>query len=338
MADSSIVSNFYSDTLIDGATLTATGYSIAVVTALVPILYGFSVVWDIVNRALNTIEGERPAYFSKKELVRLGAIVLIAGPGYLAVFYPLATAADAINHATRPASAIDQNINAFIDYSQNQIPQSADTVLGSQPPVLPTPGQGGSSGSGFSFGKAWDALVGGVYSIISEILTSITLVIVGIVRNIIVVMSIVLARIFFALGPLAIAFSILPMFKDKIVNWFGVFLNILFVPLTCNLLDVIIFSNLNVAIRGLTTDSPDMVLIFNVVMIVCYCLAFWLTSFYVGSSAAGRVLSTAVAGATSVVTGLYGAAAGGAGAAASGAAGKAGNIIENTASAAGNTK
>lgn len=331
---------FFSSDLIDSAAFTAAGYSIAVAEGLIPMFFAISIVWDMIQRTLGTIEGDRPAYFSKKELLRVGTLMLLAGPVYIGLFWGIATAADSINKLTRPSGQlIIQGQADFSNMLQQQIPAPADTVMGPVVPVLPAPGQPGNTTPQQST-SLFDVVTGSfnIFYLMTDGLGALTLILVQLIKAIVVLFSIVMAKIFFALGPLAIAFSMLPMFKDKIGNWFGVYLNILFVPLTCNLLDVIIFSNMSNALSGQAVVNPMISVVFNVVMIICYCLSYWLTSFYVGSSAAGRVLTTAVSSAGMLVSGglskLGGAAAGAAASKAKGA----GNIIENTAGATNSAK
>ena len=302
-----ILDYFLNTDLIDSATFTGAGYSVAVAEGLIPMFFAITVVWDILMRTLGTIDGDRPQYFSKRELIRVGTMMLLAGPVYMGLFWGIATMADNINKATRPsASLMLAGQQDFSNMLQQQIPVAADTVMGPNQPIIPAPGDPGPTTSvPPQSGSFMDILSGSfnVFLFMVSGMGALTLILVTIVKGVVLMFSIVMSKIFFEIGPLVMAFSMLPMFKDKLANWFGVYLNVLFVPLTCNLLDVIIYSNIRSTFQGNGNTSPMVQVTFNTVMIICYCMAYWLTSFYVGSSGAARLLTTAVSSASTVVTG-----------------------------------
>jgi hypothetical protein len=178
----------------------------------------------------------------------------------------------------------------------------------------------------------WDLIKGGVNTVVFSLFSAGTLMVASIIRFVVEAFALMISKLFYAIGPIVIAFSILPVFKDKFSQWFGVYVNCLCVPFTCNLLDTIYFSIINEGMKGEVLANPISLSIFNLVFIVCYCLTFWVTSFYAGSSGAGKVLSTAVGAATTIASMGAGMLASGASAAASGGS-KGGNIIEDTSSA-----
>lgn len=121
-------------------------------------------------------------------------------------------------------------------------------------------------------------------------------------------LSLVIGKVFYVIGPLALAFSISSAFKDKLNKWFGTWLLLLFNPLTTNVLNTILisltYSQFSEAIDlDFTFKTGVGVVLFNLIIIICYILTFWITGFYVGSPEAGKILSTAGAMATDVASG-----------------------------------
>jgi hypothetical protein len=282
-------------TIIDAATLQAAGINIAIAEVLIPIFFAFSVLYDMLLRALGSVDGDAPSYFSKRELVRVGALMAMAGPLYIAIFWPLSTVVHRIATVTEPSFA--EVTTAKQDLIAPFSPNSATTAT----PDVPW----------------WDTITDSVKKGVTIARNTIYLafsapliaMILAVISTAVKLFALLLARIFFILGPLAVAFSMLPVFKDKLSQWFGVYLNCLFVPITLNGLDFLYYSTIHEALRGTTEINPLVDTVFQVVMIIVYCLSFWLTSFYVGSSSAGRVLSTAATAATSLVGYLAGSAA-----------------------------
>lgn len=103
------------------------------------------------------------------------------------------------------------------------------------------------------------------------------------------------------IGPLAIAFSILPIFKDKYAEWLGTWLNSGFVLITFNIIDHFVIAMYNI-VYGLAikTGPGSMGIAFAIICIspILYLSVFWLTSKYVGSKdggmIAGKTISTAI--------------------------------------------
>ncbi len=305
---------FENTALIDASTLKAAGINILIAEALIPIFFSFSIVYDIVQRTLGTIDGERPSYFSKKELVRLMSIMLMAGPLYIAIFWPISTAVNKIAKVTEP--------------TYSQVVSSKEEILEQ---FNPTPG-----GTPDNAPKAWwDVLLDeakkgvsiGINAIVLANTAPIVAIILAVISTVIKLFATVLSKMFFIIGPLAIAFSMIPAFKDKLSAWFGVYLNCLFVPITINGMDYLYYSNIAEGLRGTEIINPMINTAFNIVIVICYCLAFWMTSFYVGSSGAGKVLSTAASAATTVAGMAIGKLGGGGAAAMSDSRG--GNIVED---------
>jgi hypothetical protein len=310
--------------LIDLSTLKAAGWNILIAEALIPIFFAFSIIYDMAKRAIGTVDGQKPNYFSKMEFLRLGSLMLMAGPLYIAFFWPLSIITTKIAKVTevRYEQVMSSKEDVFKEF------EGLDTTQPTAPEEeLPWYDQ--------LLEKAKQGVNIGVNALFMATTTPIIAMILAVISTVIKLFAIVMGKIFFVIGPLAIAFSMLPVFKDKMSSWFGVYLNCLFVPLTLNVLDYIYYSNIAEAFKGTEMINPVVHTCFNIVMIVCYCLAFWITSFYVGSPSAGKVLSTATTLATMAAG--YAGKLGNAGGTAAGLAGgssQLGNMLEDASSAA----
>lgn len=310
--------------LIDVSTLKVAGWNILIAEVLIPIFFAFSIIYDMAKRAIGSVDGERISYFSKKEFIRLASLMFMAGPLYIGFFWPLST--------------ITQKIGKLTEVSYDQVITSKEDVFKQFQGLEDK--QGSTQQEELTWyddllNKAKQGINIGVNAMFMATTAPIIAMILAIISTVIKVFAIVLSKVFFVLGPLAIAFSMLPVFKDKLANWFGVYLNCLFVPLTLNVLDYIYYSNIAEAFKGTEMINPVVHTCFNIVMIVCYCLAFWITSFYVGSSSAGTVLSQAAGVATSVIQRSMGNVFGGTGS--TGSIKKGGNAIEDSTSVANQT-
>jgi hypothetical protein len=181
--------------------------------------------------------------------------------GGLAIYIPLANAVVALGSSINDAFALDsdQLMAYFVLYVEDP-------------------------GSVWSF--SW-----GQFNPLTAILGSI----VQIVRLCMLLYSLTMTNILYCFGPFAIIFSLL--FPDKFQFWFTTFLNVLFIPLTVAVLDramgaILIAGNLL---------HPDGGIMGNIVLkysfismgVVCYSLAPWLTSNFVGNKNAGVVLTVA---------------------------------------------
>ena len=186
-----------------------------------------------------------------------------------------------------------------------------------------------SSSSAFSFDLltyAFHALFGLLKNLIEFIVTGI---------------AVVIVKVLVMLGPLAFAFSILPVFRKQIEIWFSTLVTTCMVFTTINILNAI-FAAVFIAIKAgeagfnidLTNRSmgSDTVLALDCILVIMYCTSFWLTSKIVGKGDAGRIISKMVGTATALAGMAIGAkAAAGGGAALKNAASTGANAIEKAA-------
>lgn len=106
----------------------------------------------------------------------------------------------------------------------------------------------------------------------------------------------VLIKVFILIGPLAIMFSALPPFKKAINKWLGSFIALLITQVLFNILDSVIYLSFGSSINGWMGID---LLMFNITMIFCFLMIFWIASHVVGAEDGGAILGamgTAAAG------------------------------------------
>lgn len=177
-----------------------------------------------------------------------------------------------------------------------------------------------------------------VYRLMALLVMIISIIFMYIIKFVILLFSGVFIQYCILISPLAMAFSILPIFKDQVTKLLQVFFNACFVGLTLNILDHLLFESLFLKIiSSLNDPAAD---IFNYMMIASTCftcclfylLAFWLTSKYVGNPGAAFIMSTALTATTMAVMAagkIAGAVASGGKTAVAGGSSPIGNVVKS---------
>jgi len=329
-----LVKAIFDSRLINYSVDDLTDYMVIVSTALLPVFYCINWVWSFAKHTFLNI-GEKPKFLEKADLYR-GALLWMLVASYPYAFGAIESLAFEIIAQTEPANYAAWKANhGAIAVEMLNVDASKKTT-----------DEGSIGGSPSTF-DILGSILKAIGSMGSGMITQIFVFLGYIVSIVVGGLSYLISKVFFIIGPLAITFSILPPFKDKLDKWFGVWLGVTLNLLTLNLLTSLLI--------GVTMDSVESVgvaiasgegdvlggnyfavTIFNVIIIVMYVLSFWITSFIVGSSDAGKVLSTAVGAATSMMA--YGAMKGGAAAQGGGAAGAATSAVPNVLGATKNTQ
>ena len=306
--------DFYNAGFLDEYVSKATLTTQLIAGILVPLFAVITLGWNWVVTFIRNFP-ERPKFFEWGEIARV--LVLI---GMVSLYRPLigtvAVVANALNRGTTPNSElISQNLDSFEQHINAQIIPPG-TVGNTDKPdkdpnvtVTPLP-----QNEGVEIEFSWGDFLSSPFNVIIAILQGLALVILAVVGLIIKLGAQVLAKIMFALGPLAIAFSILPNYRDRLGSWFNSYTNLLLVATTCNIIDIIVYGSFWGATQGdASTMKPVTLLIVDCVVIVVYCYAFWLTSKWCGNNDAGKVLTSGVQTATAMLGNYLGGKFGGGG-------------------------
>lgn len=151
----------------------------------------------------------------------------------------------------------------------------------------------------------------------------------SLVKMIVGIISVILFKFLLVIGPLALAVSIVPMFRNQIDIWFGTLINVGLVVTTMHILDCLMYGLINITYSADSFSYEDMHVVnaVNATIVVLYLMSFWLTSKWIGKGDGGRFVSKAVTLATMATMAVAGIAAG-AGAKAGGKSGSnVGNIV-----------
>lgn len=100
--------------------------------------------------------------------------------------------------------------------------------------------------------------------------------------------------VLYAVGPLAFAFSILPIFRKKWEEWIGSYLVMLFSFVTLAIIDHVVWVLQYTLLNNFGILSMLDGLIVSFLIIALYCSPFWITSKYVGSADAGAMVGKAL--------------------------------------------
>lgn len=115
----------------------------------------------------------------------------------------------------------------------------------------------------------------------------------GLIRFVILIVSVNLFKFMLILGSLSIAFSNFPMFRDKIDAWFQMTINLGFIQATIYLLDHYMFAFFYEKVSSYGSNMfADIG--FNISILVMYLSLFKLTSKYAGSAEGGQIVGKAV--------------------------------------------
>jgi hypothetical protein len=130
-------------------------------------------------------------------------------------------------------------------------------------------------------------------------------------------LCVAMEKFYFIIGPLAILFSFIKIFKDKWITWLTRWIMLKCVMGSIIIIDYVILLFQNSAalegIYGTNYSSPEYTLFISLIAITMYVMSFYLTSAYIGSPDTGKFLSVAAGIAMKAVSGMMGAGGGGGG-------------------------
>lgn len=290
-----VILKIFNTGIIDEGVNDALKTSIKFGAILAPLFYIGNITW---NFAITTLKnfGTRPTMmFDRMELIRASFLWFILTAGYVPIFGSIAKLGDTLGrYSISKNTSVAEGKERLTENYTRQLESETEAAKDENSQQSPPQQDENSKPSGF-----WDIIRGGWNTFVLLLSGAAWALLSVIVRTIVLAFALILAKIFYVIGPIVIAFSILPVFKDKFSQWAGVYLNCLCVPFTMNLLDTIIFSIVGKTWQTDSYASPYSITIFGVIMSICYALSFWITSFYCGSSGAAKVVSTFVTTATS---------------------------------------
>ncbi len=282
-----------------------THYMVVVALALLPFFYALAFGWSYAKHTLSNVGGDKPKFFDRMDLIR-GAVLWFMVWTYQPIFGSIESLAHELIQKTEPA-----NYQAWkANYGAITVQALSDDEGEEENPLTGDREESKNSEMSGATGTL-KMVLGGINNLAANIVNRFFVIIGYIVSTVVGGLSYLISKIFYIIGPLVIAFSVLPNFKDKLDKWFGVWLSVTLNLMVVNLLTTILIAVSMTEMEGIGTSiasgtSVGMngnsfgLLIFNAIVTVLYILSFWLTSFIVGTSDAGKVLSLAATGATSL--------------------------------------
>ncbi len=161
----------------------------------------------------------------------------------------------------------------------------------------------------------YGSLTGGIAAVLNSIFITIN----GIIFVIITLYSIPISQLFFVVGPLAFASSVLPWFREQYASWLGTYLGVIFVFTTLNIIQALEYMSLDRGVADFGVNwsaSQDGNLLnelaFNIAQTCVYISAFWVTGKWIGTGDGGRPAQQALQVATQLAQIKLGTAKGGA--------------------------
>ncbi|MFN4083977.1 MAG: hypothetical protein ACK4K9_10120 [Bacteroidia bacterium] len=316
----------------------------AALSHIIPIAGGLAIVLFILTTAfnffMNSIKslkgGEGGSFFDFEEFIRTIIIVAIIFT-YKPVVGTVTDLVDTLTKMTAVQEKVIQDLQAYAD----------NTVNGASNPDSTIKTTVNSDINGYENNPLYnsnpnereigwfDKMVGYLDPItwFNMLLSSACALILAIIRIIISAFMFIVYKVLICLGPFALAFSVLPMFRNQADNWFGTLLGTGLVFVTLNILDVMFYEYVKSYIT--TANVIDNRLnyfaniAFNISIVISYLSAFWLTSKMIGKGDSGKILSKGVSLATMAA---MAAVSGGASTAGSGATkmGNTGNVASSS--------
>lgn len=272
---------FFSDpgSLIN--TAKSTGYCIGVAEALMPLFFFISLCWNYVDTWIR--DGHRGKFYNPAELKRTLTVAILI-PFIPAIFGFIYVLGNGVAGVFEMDMATKRDTLALLTEKMLRVGEGQEiNLLGLSMSMLLDM---------FSTAIMFCSLLG------MYIIRFVMQLFVGVFIKFLIVAS-----------PLAMAFSLIPSFKDQMTRLLAVFTNACFVGVTINLLDQLFFDSLISSAVNTLDDSGSGVL-FNKVLftslcfaiMILYLLSIWLTSKYVGIPGAAAVVGMAVTAATVATT------------------------------------
>jgi hypothetical protein len=289
---------FQSDALRSAVTDITWSYSAVAGTLGIGIFF-INTIFNYGRNVMNSIGKDgKVKFFDPGEIIR-GFIILVFIGSYVPAMSLLDWFGDQLNYETIYSdSLVKQGQAAMQEYMRSGESsgeaQSSGNVNGEE------------QGEGMSY-SIWNILSGLISptNLLSGWSLSMTKIILAVVRYVIQAVAMGMQKVLFVIGPFAFALSLLPGRQGILGSWFGTYLTCIMVGVVCNVLDAVVMASmaaLDASVYAGKWVNPIAFSSLNCVIIVMYCLAFWLAGKLVNAADAGKVLSTAVSVASTLAT------------------------------------
>jgi hypothetical protein len=312
-----LLTNDTTDSLISGITIGMVAIAGALATSFIFI----SIAWNYIS----TIIKGGPNTFSLAEVSRIWMLWLLIGafpivmaiPSYFAEALRTGTAAlvnqtdidnyqQYINLRSNYEASLEQmdstKANKYMLQSNTSTANGTTPVPNNNNNISPN----GSAVDANAEPSLWNSVLNlfSYQQALATIITGIIFILSQILKLAILAFCVAGSKVLFCIGPLAVAFSVLPWWKDKLLDWFNFYCTLLFTPVIMNVIDAIAMHHLyeNFQTYVITSSNPTSTLTQNLfasaaldlTILFLYFSALTITSKVVGSADAGRVFSEGV--------------------------------------------
>jgi hypothetical protein len=322
-----LIFQFTKDGLMNSVVEETTAKAVLLALSLGAGFYFISLAWNYANNAIIKLDRsqEQMRVFSVGELMRVIVILLLIA-AYTPVMNNIMGAVNIINRQTAPTkeqnSELEQNAQKFYEAThKSEAKQQYDRVvrlldehrddlsdkdvewLENKRQMLAKKLAAEGYTNINENDTGWRATLSKVanymakpQALATQGINAVISMIARQIKAIISILALIATRILIIIGPLALAFSIIPAFKEKMDQWFQTLLTLAFVFTTFNFLDHLMFDFMDRLghVAGNSMMDYQVGMVFNVCMIIAYFMSFWFTSKWVGSAQAGRFVSKAV--------------------------------------------
>lgn len=332
MTDIEFIRNIVQSELIDGTTSMVLGRVTIIAEYIAGIFFIIAVGWNIITSTIKKLQNKNsPGFVNFQDLIRILTIMLLIGI-YPIISNFLVSGIDHINSMTAPTTEMSKQMEQMVkDRNENKNYDDIKMKIEAAEALLAS-GKGSpekraaledilqkaraaleqkeSQGVIMDDDTSWKSTMIKVSNIaakpsigINYIIGGILRILANLIRGLVMMFAVVLFKILIIVGPLALAFSIIPSFRDKLEQWFQALLTVGFAFTTIHILDHLYYDMmatmwdeiLSGTGEGTASDFDIMgKIIFDLGLLIAYSMTFWITSKFVGSSEAGRFISKGI--------------------------------------------
>jgi hypothetical protein len=343
-ATDTFISKFFSNDIFEAVTVQMTKQTQAIAIGLAVFLFLITLGYNYMKHSIDSATGDSSdgKIVDIKDIVRCIVIIFFISIYSLTVLPAINDTVRGFNQLTIPSTDQQTQLNTQVkQYLKNQQTKENDDKIQAAQATLNDPNASTQDkekaqniiddqdpsvvsqiADAFDFEKAFERLGAWVMGEFLNLLSAIVKLVVG-------VLAVVLFKFLLVIGPLALAVSIAPIFRNQVDIWFGTTITTGLVITTMHILDCFMYGLINMisSADSFTTEDARISTVINITIVIMYLMSFWLTSKWIGKGDAGRFVSKAVTLATLATLAFVGAGAAAAGKGGGGAA-NVGNVVD----------
>lgn len=325
-ATDQFITNFFQNDLFQAVTIQMTKQTQAIALGLAMFLFLLSLGYNYVKNAIDSVSGSDTdgKIVDIKDVVRMIVIMFFISIYSLTILPAVNGSVRAFNSLTVPSQAQQDKFGEEVkSYMEKQKSQQLNDKKRACEQILKNPNSKQEDKD-----AAQEMLndMSNEDSVINKVLDSINPVslierflawfngqfwnmLSGMVKLVVGVLAVILFKFLLVIGPLALAASIVPVFKNQVDIWFGTLINTGLVITTMHILDCFLYGMISIIWKADSFTFQDMYIsnTVNAVTTILYLMAFWLTGKWIGKGDGGKFVSKTVTLATLAAVAAVGA-------------------------------